>query len=253
MIKQKWLQDKSALITGASSGIGQAAAIRLAEDGCNIFMVARRKDNLEKIKDRIASLGVKTGYLAGDVTDKKVVQDSVAMALELFRGLDILILAAGDALIKPFFLTGEPEYLRLLEVNSLAVVNFCKEAVRKINPGGSIVLITSPAGMHGAKGMSAYAFSKGGIVAFGKTLALELAPVKIRVNIISPGYVDTEMTRKLYGRLSKAQREKISASYPLGIGQAKDVAGAIRFLVSDEASWITGVVLAVDGGLTAGV
>lgn len=253
MVKNQKLKGKSAIITGASSGIGRASAICLAKDGCNIYMVARREKQLKELKQEIISLGVNAEYSVGDVTNENFAKEVVLHAHSTFGCLNIIILAAGDAFIKSFHLTSTADFRFLMDVNSFGVVNFCKEAVKKMNQGGSIVLITSPAGIYGAKGMSAYALSKGGIVAFGKCLALELSAQKIRVNIISPGFVKTEMTERLYGGLTEIQKKQIKEAYPLGIGQTSDVAEAINFLVSDESSWITGVVLPIDGGFTAGI
>lgn len=253
MTQGQRLKGKAAIITGASSGIGRAAALRLAQDGCNIFMVSRREAKLKELKNEIASLGVEVQYSIGEVTDEDFAKDVVTDAYEIFGCLNILVLSAGNAFIRPFSLTSTVDFRSLLDVNSFGVINFCKEAVKKISPGGSIILIASPAGIYGARGMSAYALSKGGIVAFGKSLALELSNQKVRVNIISPGFVRTEMTEKLYGKLNETQMKRINQAYPLGIGSATDVANAISFLASEESSWITGIVLPVDGGFTAGI
>ncbi len=253
MQEDQKLKGKSAIVTGASSGIGKAVAIRLAQGGSNIFMVARREKQLKELQEEIASFSVCVEYAAGDVTDEEFVKYAVLKAHEKFGYLNTLVLAAGSAFIKPFSVTTSKDFRFLMEVNSFGVVYFCKEAVKRIRPGGSIVLITSPAGIYGAKGMSAYALSKGGIVAFGKSLALELAFQKIRVNIISPGFVKTEMTERLYGGLTELQKKHVEQSYPLGTGSPVDVANAVHFLASDESSWITGIVLPVDGGFTAGI
>ncbi len=253
MINNRKLKNKCAIITGASSGIGRETALSLAKEGCNIFMIARRQERLKELKDEIAALGVRAEYAVGDVVDEALVKIMVAEAYSALGGFDILVLSAGEALMRPFNLTTRADFNRLMEVNTFGVVNLCKESIGKMDSGGSIIFITSPAGIHGAKGMSAYALSKGGLVAFGKSLALELAPQKIRVNIVSPGFVKTEMTQDLYGKLSVAQLEKITSAHPLGAGSVVDVANTIKFLVSDEASWITGIVLAVDGGFTCGI
>jgi NAD(P)-dependent dehydrogenase (short-subunit alcohol dehydrogenase family) len=250
-IKKK-LHGKTALITGASSGIGKATAIHLAKRGCNIFMVARRQQNLKEVEDQIEALGGQAKYTVGDVADEELARSVVDETNEIFNGLDIMVLCAGISLIRSFQSTTISEFQALQRVNTFGVVNFCKAGVRKMNNGGSIVLITSPAGVDGAKGMSAYALSKGGLIAFGKCLALELAPQKIRVNMISPGFVKTEMTEGLYGKLSEKQQKQIRDSYPLGIGCVADVVNAIDFLVNEESAWITGTVLKVDGGFTAG-
>ena len=245
-------KGKKAIITGASTGIGKAVALSLAQEGCNIFMVARREEKLKELKKEIVSLGVQAEYAVGDVTDEKFVKTAVEQAHNAWGSLDVFVLAAGDAFIKPFQMTSLAEFRSLMEVNSFGIVNFCKEGVKKISPGGSIILISSFVGVHGAKGMSAYALSKGGIVAFGKSLAMELSIKKIRVNMISPGFVETDMTKKVYRRLDKAQIKRIKGAHPLGAGSPLDIANAITFLASDESSWITGNVLAVDGGFTLG-
>ena len=250
------LKGKNAIVTGASSGIGREVSISLARSGCNVFMVARREEKLQKIKEQLEeeldSSNIFIEYAAGDVTNEKFAQRAVLQACELFGGLNILVLCAGAAFIKSFNSTSNADFRHLMEVNMFGIINFCREGIKKITPKGSIILITSPAGVYGAKGMTAYAMSKGGIIAFGKSLALELAAHKIRVNVISPGFVETEMTETLYGKLNDAQKEQIKQIHPLGIGSTVDVANAIKFLASDESSWITGVVLPVDGGFTTG-
>jgi len=249
---KKSLHGKTAIITGASSGIGRAAALHLAQRGCNIFMVARRQQKLQEVEDEIEALGGQVKYTVGDVADEDLARSVVDETNEIFNGLDIMVLCAGSSLIRSFERTTISEFWALQRVNTFGVVNFCKAGVRRMNHGGSIVLITSPAGADGAKGMSAYALSKGGLIAFGKCLALELAPQRIRVNMISPGYVETEMTKGLYGKLAENQQKQIRDSYPLGIGCVTDVANVIGFLVNEESAWITGTVLNVDGGFTAG-
>jgi len=253
MAQHNGLRNKFAVITGASSGMGRETALALARSGCDIFMIARRKEKLEELKNIIAGMGVHVSYAAGDVTDAEFVKKAIRRACGGSSKPDILILSAGQAFIRPFNLTGSCEFRRLMEINTFGVVNVCKEVTARMNSGGSIVIISSPAGICGAKGMSAYALSKGGLAPFGKSLALELAPLKIRVNIISPGYIETEMTKSLYSKLSSPQLEAIIKAHPLGAGSLKDIVNAIKFLVSDESAWITGAVLAVDGGFSAGI
>lgn len=248
----KRLNGKKALITGASSGIGKATAICLAQEGCNLLLISRREEQLKVLKNEVSAYDIETHYLAGDVTDKGFVDDIYLHVREYFKKLDILVLAAGSGFIKPFGLTSDADFRSLMEVNTFGVVNVCNAGVKFMNRGGAIILLTSPAGLYGAKGMTAYSLSKGGLVGFGKSLALELATQRIRVNIISPGFVPTEMTKKLYGILSDEQRKKIEEGHPLGVGSVQDIANTVAFLASDEASWITGVVLPVDGGFTIG-
>lgn len=246
------LEGKKALITGASSGIGKDAALRLAREGCHVFLIARREEKLKDVQKEIYSFEGQCFILPGDITKSDFVRKAIDSAAQAFGGLDILVLAAGDGLIKPFILSELEDFRRLTEVNAFSIVTVCKAAASKLNPGASVILITSPAGINGAKGLSAYAFSKGAIVPFGKCLALELAVRSCRVNMISPGYVQTELTRKLYGRFNEAQKKRIAESYPLAAGTLADVSNAIVFFASDDSRWITGAVLPVDGGLGLG-
>ena len=250
MIKKQ--EQKSALITGATSGVGKASALRLAQEGYNIFMVARRGKLLEELKKQISSLNIKVEFAVGDVTNEEFSVKAISRAYEIFGSLDVLVLSAGCSFIKPYNLTSTNDFRQLIDVNLFGVINFCKNGIKYMPPNSSIILFTSPAAIRGAKGMSAYAVSKGGVVAFGKCLALEVSAKKIRVNIISPGYVETEMTEKLYSKLNEMQIKSIKDSHPLGVGSAIDIANAVFFLASDESSWITGNILAVDGGFTIG-
>lgn len=253
MVKEQTLKGKSAIITGGSAGIGRATALRLAREGCNIFLVARRKKQLEELKEEIASLNVHVEYASGDVTQEDFSAEVVLKSHEKFGQVDILVLSAGVSIIKAFNMTSIDDFQSLMDVNLFGAINFCKQGTKMMSTGGSIILITSPSGIYGAKGMSAYSASKGAIISFGKCLALELSVKKIRVNIILPGFVETGMTERLYGRLNEAQKKQIKDAHPLGIGSANYVANAINFLVSDEASWITGIVMPVDGGFTTGI
>lgn len=244
---------KVALISGASSGIGKATSLCLASNGFDTLLVARREEKLKDIKQEIELLGVKASYLAKDITIESCAKEAIDKVISDFGRLDSMVLCAGQGFVKSMVATTLKEYRKLFEINALSVVNFCKNALDKISPHGSIVIISSPSGIFGALGMTGYSLSKGGLIAFGKSLALELAPKKIRVNIIVPGKVETEFSNNLYKFLSTSQIEKIKESHPLGIGKPEDVARAIAFLVSDAASWITGSVLTVDGGFTIGI
>jgi len=245
--------DKVAIITGASSGIGRATALCLASAGYDIFLIARREDKLKKTVKKIKSLGVRVGYLAEDVASAACAEKAVDAAVSKRAGLDAMILCAGQGFIKSIAATSEEEYKRMFDVNAMSVIKFCKSGFQKMRTGGSIILISSPAGIFGALGMTSYSLSKGGLISFGKSLALELAPRKIRVNIVIPGAVETAFIDEVYKFLSPQQMDKMKESHPLGFGKPEDIANAIKFLVSDEASWITGTVLTVDGGFTVGI
>jgi NAD(P)-dependent dehydrogenase (short-subunit alcohol dehydrogenase family) len=240
------------LITGASSGVGRACAVDFATEGHYIFCVARRKEKLDSLEKELSGKG-KLSYAVGDVSDPVFVQSAVKQCVNNFGKINSIVVAAGNTFIRPFNKTTIDDFHELMNVNTFGVVNICKEAIKHMEHCGSVVLFPSPAGIYGAKGMTAYALSKGGIIAFGKSLALELAPKKIRINMISLGYVKTEMTDKIYGYLTPDQKKKIESEYALGIGKVEDVVNAVKFLTSDQSSWVTGVVLSVDGGLTSGI
>ena len=244
--------NKIAMIVGASSGIGKACALRLARDGYDIFMVARREEKLVALQNEIKTNGATAAYYAGDIADVQCAGEAVQAATEIGQ-LHALVMCAGYGGIRSIGATSEAEYLKTIDINVMSVIRFCKAALAKMNADGSIVLLSSPAGIFGAHGMTGYSFCKGGLIAFAKSLALELAPKKIRVNTVVPGAVDTDFFRKMYKFFTPKQMHAMEISHPLGIGRPEDIANSINFLVSDEAAWITGAVMNVDGGFTIGI
>ena len=149
--------------------------------------------------------------------------------------------------------TSEDEYVKMFNINLLSTVRFCKCILKEMKQNGSVVILSSPAGIFGAHGMTGYSLCKGGLIAFAKSLALEVASRKIRVNTVVPGAVQTAFFKKMYRFNTKEKMKQLEASHPLGFGEAGDVANSINFLVSNEAKWITGTVLTVDGGFTIGI
>ncbi|MBX0288375.1 SDR family oxidoreductase [Halomicroarcula sp. F28] len=248
------LGDRTALITGASSGIGRAIALRFAEAGANIVVADIREDPREGGDPTHERIETETDQRAAFVeTDVSVVGDievAVATATDVFGGLDVMVNNAGVFTASaPIETVDEADYDWLMDINLKGVYFGSKLAadVMRDDGGGSIVNLSSVAGLVGYPGASTYCASKGGITNLTRELALELGPDGIRVNAINPGVIETAMT---------TEDEVIAGTMEEGIplrrdGQPGDVADAALFLASDESSYVTGHNLVVDGGYTA--
>ena len=245
-------QDKVALVTGASSGIGAAVARELADRGASVVLVARRADVLEELARAIEAAGGSAIAMPCDVTDDEAVPKMVRGVDDRFGRVDLLVNGAGTMLWSPLAVLREDEARHLLELNAFAtwlLVRCCAPLLPK--GSGSVVNIASAAGLQGESGMSAYSASKGAVIAMTRSLALEFAPRRVRVNAVAPGVVMTESSRMKFEVLSDKNRAALEDRHPLGFGTPEDVANAVAFLGSEEAKWITGHILVVDGGLTA--
>lgn len=244
-------ENKNVLVTGASSGIGMEIARELATRGAHVILVARRMDRLEKLADEVSSAGGLATPLLCDVADEAAVKAMANQVKQQFGQLHLLVNNAGKELIAPLQVIRTPAARETMELNVLAMATVTRLCLRLLGEGSAIVNMASLAGLRGAAGMSLYSASKGAVIAFSRSLARELASRKIRVNSVAPGIVRTDMTDRMFSKYDPRQVEELEASYPLGFGRPTDVARAVAFLGSDEAAWITGQTLVVDGGCSA--
>jgi meso-butanediol dehydrogenase/(S,S)-butanediol dehydrogenase/diacetyl reductase len=250
----KRFENKTVLVTGAGSGIGAATVRRLFVEGASIVAGDIKKANVDKVvaefegSDRIYGVAV-------DIVDRAQVEAFVSGAVERFGTLYSLINSAGITGVGSL-LDFEPDaWRRVLSVNLDGPFNVSQVFARAMTAAGwkgSIVNISSAAGIRGVPKRLAYAASKHGIVGLSATMAIELAPLGIRVNTISPGMIRTPLTAYMFG--DPANVERISAAHPIGrYGEAEEIAAAIAFLASEDASFVVGANLVVDGGKTCGI
>jgi 3-oxoacyl-[acyl-carrier protein] reductase len=234
------LEGKTALVTGASRGIGRAIALELAESGASVVVSYRSgADEAEELAREIGGRAVQA-----DVSNA----ESAGALVEAAGDLDVLVNNAGVTRDGLLVRMSDDDWETVIDTNLASCFFTCRAAVRGMmkKRAGSIVNISSIVGIHGNWGQTNYAASKAGIIGFTKALARELGSRNVRANVVVPGYVTTRLTDVLPEEATKAMLE----STPLGrLGDPGDVAGAVRFLSSDDASFITGAVLLVDGGL----
>ena len=245
------LDNKTALVTGASSGLGMAIARLLAARGAHVILVARREERLVGLADEISEAGGKAATMTCDVCDENGVKSMVGEVKKQYGQLDLLVNNAGKEYVAPLQVARPAAVRETLELNVVALANVTRLCMRLFDEGSAIVNVASLAGVSGAAGMSLYSASKGAVVAFTRSLALEWASRKVRVNAVAPGVVRTDMTDRMFSKYDPKYVEQLEASYPLGFGRPIDIAHAVAFLGSDEASWITGQTLVVDGGCSA--
>lgn len=252
------LAGKVAIVTGAANGIGQATARMFAREGAALGLLDKDAAGLHALADELKKGGVKVVAQAGDVTKKDDVTRLVAETVAQFGPVTVLVNNAGVTLTKPFVDTSSDDVDFLVGVNLKGLMYASQAVIPHMQKagGGAIVHDASNAGIVGRPWQPVYGATKAGVVSLTKSMALSLAGQNIRVNCICPGSIDTPMLRgalKASGDFDTNWR-RTSMVIPLGrIGEADDIAAATLFLASDEAKYITGAVLPVDGGRTAGV
>jgi 3-oxoacyl-(acyl-carrier-protein) reductase len=241
------LTGKVALVTGASRGIGRAIALALAGRGAHV-VAAARGNNADGTVEAIRAAGGGATAVSADVTDGASVDAMIAAALAVNGRLDVLVNNAGVARDQLMLRMKRADWDEVLATNLTAAFTIVQAALKPMirQRGGRIISIGSVVGQMGNAGQANYAASKAGLVGFSKAIAREVASRQITVNVVAPGLIATDMTQAL---TDKAQGDW-SGQIPLGrIGTPEDVAAAVCFLASDEASYITGQVLAVNGGM----
>ena len=246
------LKDKNVLITGGASGIGLAAAERCMQEGANVALAdlagsagGARAGELD------AKYGGRCLFVAVDVTSTEQVNQMIATTVKELGPLDGVFNNAGIGGLNPADSYPDEEFLRILDINLTGVFRVARASLHQMysQGSGSLVNCASILGVFGQSMTAAYSAAKGGVVNLTRTLALEAAAKGVRVNAIAPGYIDTP----LLSLLDDATRQALISLHPIGrLGRAEEVANATLFLLSDEASFVTGANLVVDGGFTAG-
>lgn len=240
-------QNRVVIVTGASRGIGRAVAVRFGEAGA-VVVAAARGNHADAVAEEIRGEGGRAAAVSADVTDTKQIDAMVGTALEGYGRIDVLVNNAGIVRDQLAMRMTAADWDAVIATNLTAAFTCSRTVLRPMlkQRSGRIINIGSVVGQMGNAGQANYAATKAGLVGFSKALAREVATRGITVNVVAPGMVDTDMT----SGLTKPAREAMLAQIPLGrLGTPDDIAGAISFLASDEAAYITGHVLAVNGGM----
>jgi 3-oxoacyl-[acyl-carrier protein] reductase len=243
------LSGKTAIITGATRGIGKGIAEVFAKNGCNIaFTFASSVEKAKIVEEELNAMGIKAKGYQSDASDFDAAQKLVDDVLAEFGKIDIVINNAGITRDNLLMRMSLEDYEEVIRVNLNSAFNLTKAVVKPMmkERNGSIINMSSIVGRKGNAGQANYAASKAGLIGFSKSVALELGSRNIRCNVIAPGFIETEMTEKLDPKAVEAWR----ASIPLKRGgNPEDIANACLFLASDLSSYVTGQVLSVDGGM----
>jgi NAD(P)-dependent dehydrogenase (short-subunit alcohol dehydrogenase family) len=247
------LSGKKIIVTGASSGIGKQCAITCSQMGAAVALFARDSARLKE------TLGLMEDYqkhiiCAVDLLEYDRVADTVKEVVTQLGRIDGLINCAGISTTLPINAITPQKMEQYLLTNVIGSVNLTKQVVKLINfskTGGSIIFISSIMGVAGENGKTLYSMTKGALIAAVKSMAIELAQRRIRVNAISPGVVESPMSKKAIYSKDKESLKSIEQLHPLGLGQPEDVANACVFMLSDASRWITGINMIVDGGYLA--
>jgi len=245
------LSDKVAIVTGSSKGIGKAIALELAACGAKVAVSGRNNETVEAVRKEIEQNGGEAISVVADISKMDDAVNLINKTLEKWERINILVNNAGITRDNLIMRMSEEDWEAVLKTNLTGTFNCIKSVTRQMmkQRSGSIINIASIVGIMGNAGQANYAASKAGIIGLSKSVARELASRGITCNAIAPGFIDTEMTN----RLDEKVKEDLNGQIPLGrIGEVEDVSKIVAFLGSDDASYITGQVINVDGGLLIG-
>ena len=241
--------DKVAMITGATRGIGKQIALTLANEGYNIVLNYRTEnDELKQLKNEIESKNVKCLAVQGDVTNFEDCKQMIESAIKEFGKVDVLVNNAGITKDMLLARMKEEDFKQVIDVNLVGTFNMTKNVISYMMKArnGKIINISSVVGIEGNAGQTNYSASKAGIIGFTKSLAKEVASRNILVNAVAPGFIETNMTDVL----KQEVKDEIAKNIPLKrMGTPQDVANVVKFLASEDSSYITGQVISVDGGM----
>ena len=244
------LQGKTVVITGASSGIGRECALQCSRMGARIAALGRNQQRLNDLMNSLEGEG--HSIWTFDLTNLDDINGLVSNIYGKYGKVDGFVHSAGIEKTAPSKLLYPSDYETLLRVNTISAFEFIRQLckVKYFNNGGSVIMIASITALIARNGLTAYSASKGALISGARTLALEYAKRRIRVNTISPGSIKTPLMEQYLSTLSEADREKRLGGFPLGIGNPSDIANACVYLLSDASKWITGQNLIIDGGYT---
>jgi NAD(P)-dependent dehydrogenase (short-subunit alcohol dehydrogenase family) len=247
------LHGRHILVTGAASGIGRQTAITLSQHGATLTLLSRREEQLQEMVSLLTE-PEKHAAFPLDVTRYEALEEVIGAAVQKAGGVSGFVHSAGMEMTKPLAMLKPQNYEEVFAVNVIAGFELAKILAKKkyaAQAPASFVFIASVVSTVGQPAKIAYSSSKGALIAGVKSMALELAPKRIRVNAISPAVIETEMSRQWINHLSLEEKERMIQQHPLGLGTTEDVANACLFLLSEAARWITGTNLIVDGGYSA--
>lgn len=245
------LENKNIIVTGASSGIGQQVAISCSQMGAKIALIGRNKERLEETRKQL--MGDGHLVISYDLTDLKGLKVMVSEIVDKLGPIDGLVNCAGISATLPFKLMTPEKVAELFNTNVFATIELTRQVlgIKNVNrQGASVIFFASVMGCVGENAKSLYSLTKGALISGCRSMAIEYAPRKVRVNVVSPGVVETAINKN-QPYLADPERRKVTESlHPLGLGTTDDIANACIYLLSDASRWVTGQNIIVDGGYT---